>query len=222
MHPSTQKKTVRVLLGLTRVATLEQLTKHDLAEAVGWLGLPTRGPVTCRTRTTQPDSLVDLTFVALEEKWLDSERRDLMHYAGLSELLFQVEREEGARWRLIDLKGRGTGRLPDAELIMPGGPRRRDTFVEFDAGYDREAVEDKLRAAAHSGYCRILWACSVHGRLSTIASIADALQRTGQLKGVVKLEVVWVDFWSTRDTYTGRPRCHKPNRVTREYRPWLT
>jgi hypothetical protein len=222
MDLSTQTSNVKLLLGLTRVATLEQLKKYDLTEAVSVLGLPIRGPVTCKTRTTQPDSLVDLTFVALEAKWLNSPRRDLMHYAGLSELLCLTEAEDGAEWHLVDLKGREPGRMPDAEIIFPRSVRRHDIFVEFDAGYSRDAVTDKLRAAARSGYSRVLWACSIHGRLSTIASIADTLQRTAQLEGVERLEVVWVDFWSLRDTYSGRPRCHKPNRVTREYPPRLT
>ncbi|MBB5235527.1 hypothetical protein [Deinococcus budaensis] len=220
-HPAQQKQRLRTLLHLSPVVTTAQLTRSGLLGAARGLKLP-RQTLTCRTRTTQVMSETDLTFVALKRETLTWPRRDLMHTAGLTEVLFRVSREDGQRWALTPLKGRGRGALPDAEILSPGENRARDWAVEFDAGYPAARVRDKLRSFAAQGYGAALWGISVHGRVPTILDLARELHGAGELPGLREVRVVWVDFWSAHDPYCNRPRCHKPYEARGSFGPEVT
>jgi hypothetical protein len=216
-HPNVAKAELRALLATDRVVTTAQLGRWGLRSAAEWLGLPqlTR---TCRTRVTQSESTVDLTFVAFTEALLDQAPRDLMHLCGLAEIRRARALVPGEQWRHVTLGNRRRGHLPDAEIIQMLDPTRRsDTAVEFDAGYSTTRCKQKLMAAAASGYSRILWATSVHARTRTVGRIAHQLQRSGHLPEVSEVQVRFVDFWSIHNPYVNRPRCHKLMELTQAY-----
>ncbi|MGY2897040.1 hypothetical protein [Deinococcus sp. UYEF24] len=201
------------MLRVDRVLTTVQLERRGLIRAADWLGLP-RVTYTCRTRVTQSDSGVDLTFVAEDEVWLQNSPRDLMHWAGLGEARSQLGRVRldlsAHRWQHVDLGGRLRSSLPDAELLGPAGQRNWDGAAEFDAGYSPVKVAVKLEAAAVAGYRLLIWASSIHSRTITIPEQARELHRLGLLPGLAGVIVLFVDFWSPGSPYDDRSRCHKP------------
>lgn len=156
--------------------------------------------------------------MALEDTWLNPgiPGQGLMHWAGLAELLLLEEVRPGGRAELVLNPGRGAGRKPDMLIWMPGDGRA-DTAVEFDAGYPNKVVRQKLIAAASAGYRRMLWGCTVHGRLGKIAWLADRMAALGQLAGLRELDLRFTDVWTPGNPYINRPRCHKPMRVIRTY-----
>lgn len=213
VHPATQKATLLSMLRVDRALTTVQLERRGLLQAADWLGLP-RVTYTCRTRVTQSDSCVDLTFVSMDESWLKSSPRDLMHWAGLGEARAQLGRVKldlpAHRWQHVDLGGRHKSHLPDAELIGPAGQTDRDGAVEFDAGYSPAKVALKMEAAAAAGYRLLIWATSIHRRTITVPEQAREFHRLGLLPDLVGVIVLFVDFWSAVSPYDDRPRCHKP------------
>ncbi|WP_216322900.1 hypothetical protein [Deinococcus aestuarii] len=211
-HPATQKARLRTVLAVDRTLTTVQLERRGLLRAATWLGLP-QVTLTCRTRTTQPHSDTDLSFVALDARWLSRPPRDLMHDAGLGEVRHRIEQKNAmpprAVWQHVTLAGRQRAHLPDAEILNPHPRLRRDWSVEFDAGYAPTRVEQKLEAAAQAGYNVIIWATSVHTRTASVSKQAKKLHDWDRLPGVDGVVVVFVDFWSARDPYEDRPRCKK-------------
>ncbi|BDP44823.1 hypothetical protein DAETH_47920 (plasmid) [Deinococcus aetherius] len=207
-HPATQKAQLRAALAVDRTLTTAQLERRGLARAAEWLALPTVTR-TCRTRTTQPHSDIDLVFVALDDSVLTRPSRDLMHDAGLAEARHRLQRGmvPSARWRHVELAGRQRVHLPDAEVLHHDP--RKDWAVEFDAGYSPERREAKLEAAARVGYGVLVWATSIHARIPVVTAQAAALHSRERLSGVEGVVAVFVDFWSSRDPYADRPRCHK-------------
>jgi hypothetical protein len=222
VHPMTQKANLRRMLELDRVLTTAQLERRGLLQAADWLKLP-RITYTCRTRVTQPDSGVDLTFVALDEEWLRNTPRELMHWAALGEARAGVLRLgflDSYQWQHVELSGGRRTHLPDAELIGRADFNHNDcsvkfdndSSVEFDAGYSPAKVERKMEAAAEAGYRLLIWATSIHSRTVTVSDQARRLHNLGLLPGVDGVIVLFVDFWSVKDPYMDRPRCHKPIR----------
>lgn len=214
--------TLRKMLQVDRVLTTVQLERRGLLEAADSLGLP-RVTYTCRTRVTQSDSGVDLTFVAVDEVWLRSSPRDLMHWAGLGEGRSQLGRVRldltAHLWQHLNPKGRPRGPLLDVELIRPGGVTDRDGGAEFDAGYSPAKVALKMEAAAIAGYRLLIWATSTHSRTITIPEQARELHRLGLLPDVVGVIVLFVDFWSQGSPYDDRSRCHKPMHAVVRFTP---
>ena len=200
---------MRALLTVDRVATTAQLERWGLLRAAEQLELPST-KLTCRTRVTHSDSVVDLTFVALLDTHLDLAPRELMHLCGLAEARWGRVLVPGERWQHVTLKGRVKGNHPDAEIVRPADlERRSDWAVEFDAGYTRARIAQKLEAAAAGGYARILWATSIHDRTRTVTALAARLHRQHRLPGIESIETRYVNFWTPKDPYTNRPRCHK-------------
>lgn len=206
-----QKAELRRALSTDRTLTTVQLQRRGLLHAA--VGLP-EVTYTCRTRVTQSDSGTDLTFVALTQETLARPPRELMHDAGTAEARHVLRRElpAGATWQPTVAAGRARLRLPDAE-VLHGPDARQDWWVEFDAGYAPHEVDAKLEAAARAGYTRLVWATSIHARTRTVPEQATTLHRLHLLPGVLEVTTVFVDFWSWREPYTGRSRCHKPMRT---------
>ena len=201
------------MLRVDRVLTTVQLERRGLLQVADWLELP-RVTYTCRTRVTQSDSGVDLTFVAEDEAWLRNSPRELMHWAGLGEGRSQLGRVGldlyAHRWQHVDLGGRLRSPLPDAELIGPAGQTDRDGAAEYDSGYSPSKVALKMEAAAMAGYRLLIWATSIHSRTITLPEQARELHRLDLLPGLAGVIVLFVDFWSPGTPYDDRPRCHKP------------
>ncbi|WP_216325965.1 hypothetical protein [Deinococcus aestuarii] len=211
-HPAIQKAKLRAALALDRTLTTVQLERRGLLQAATWLGLP-QVTLTCRTRTTQPHSDTDLSFVALDARWLSRPPRDLMHDAGLGEARHRIEQRGDmpprAVWQHVTLAGRQRVHLPDAEVLIPHPQRQMDWAVEFDAGYSPQRIERKLEAAASAGYRWMFWATSVHDRTTRVLGQAEDLHHLGRLPGLAGITTIFVDFWSLRDPYVGRRRCLK-------------
>lgn len=214
LHPAQRKALLRQTLTTDRVLTTAQLSRRGLLEAAGWMDLPsvTR---TCRTRVTQSESDTDLTFVALSPEDLEHPSRDLMHLVGLAEARHRLPLARGEVWLHVSLQGRVKRHQADAEILQTLDPSRRsDWAVEYDAGYSRKRVADKLVAADEGGYIKVYWATSIHARTRTVMEMAQQLQRAGKLPHLRQVETRFVDFWSLREPYVGRPRCHKPTALT--------
>lgn len=210
VHPARQKAGLRRLLAVDQVVTTAQLRRWGLSEAAGWLGLP-EVTFTCRTRVTQSESGVDLTFVSLDAETLNLAPRDLLHLAGAAEVRRRLVLGEGESWRHIVTAGRERGSWPDAEIVCPWGERRGvDWGVEVDLGYAPARIREKLRAAALAGYGGLIWGTSIHERTATLPSKIMEWFASGDLPGVQGVLVLFIDVWSERDPYSGRPRCHKP------------
>lgn len=209
VHAARQKALLRRALAVDGVLTTAQLKRRGWLQAADRLGLP-RVVYTCRTRVNQPESDMWLTFVGRDKEVLSQAPRELMHLAGLAEARSLVELAAGEEWRHVTLAGNVRMQLPDAEVVSP--VKFQDAAVEFDAGYDRARRLKKLHGFAVGGYSRIFWMTSIHNRVKQVAQEAWMLHRRGDLPHVVGGEVVFVNFWSARDPYTGRPRCHKPFR----------
>jgi len=217
-HPNTLKAQVRALLAVDRVVTTAQLQRWGLLRAAEQLELPTT-ELTCRTRVTHSDSVIDLTFVALLDAHLDLAPRELMHLCGLAEARRGRVLAAGEHWQHVSLKGRAKGNYPDAEIVRPADlERRTDWAVEFDAGYAPARIAEKLEAAAAAGYTRILWATSIHDRTRTVTALAARLHRQGRLPGIESIETRYVNFWTPKDPYINRPRCHKQMVEYRDFR----
>lgn len=214
VHPARLKAQLRAMLAIDRTLTTVQLERRGLLKATEWLDLP-QICRTCRTRTTQSHSTVDLTFVALNPRTLARSARDLMHDAGLAEARHRVHHglHPNAIWQHVDVAGRKRTHLPDAEVLNLHSRRLQDFAVEFDAGYAPARVEQKLKAAAEAGYSLIIWATSIHARTSTVAAQARKLHGLGQLLGVDDVVTLFVDFWTLGDPYARRTRCYKKTLV---------
>lgn len=208
-HPATDKRLLRFLLGTTAVATTVTLERVGLLRASEWLHLP-RTTRTCRTRVTQSNTNIDLTFVALAPAALELPTRDLMHQAAVAECMAtQLTQGEGT-WRLTPQSG---VTVPDAEILSPLS-NRLDCAVEIDLGYPPKVIRRKLEAFCEHGYSRILWATSIHARTVTVVDIAQELRQENRLPGLVSLETRYLNFWSTGDPYAERRRNSKPMAVT--------
>ncbi|GAA5514946.1 hypothetical protein Dcar01_03710 [Deinococcus carri] len=214
LHPAQRKALLRHTLAIDRVLTTAQLTRRGLLETAEWLELP-RVTRTCRTRVTQSESDTDLTFVALRAEDLDCPSRDLMHLAGLAEARHRITLAEGEVWRHVSLQGRVKRHQAHAEILQTLDPSRRsDWAVEYDAGYSWGRITDKLVAADEGGYLKVYWATSIHARTLTVMTLAQQLQQAGRLPHLTQVETRFVDFWTPREPYVGRPRCHKPTALT--------
>jgi hypothetical protein len=207
---------LRELLHTTRVLTTVQLGRLGLQAAATRLQLPevTR---TCRTRVTQQDSTVDLTFVALTPAVLNRAYRDLMHDAGVAEAYLRLQPPHPSRWRLLQSGGLGREHRPDAEYLTDPADHRHDHAIEFDAGYAPRKIEEKLRAMVQQGYTRLTWATSVHGRVDRVMSVIVRLQARGELPGLLLAQTLFVEFWARSSPYSGRPRCRKSDRLVRQF-----
>lgn len=209
LHPATQKAHLRAFLKEHPVATTVQLGRFGLAEAVGWLKLPTV-TYTCRTRARHEDSEHDLTFVALGERTLKRAPRELMHEAALTEMRVRLADEAprlaSYRWRTTTERGAARARRPDAELISGRPDMRGDYAVEIDAGYAGKVRRAKLASFDMDNYQGVIWGTTVHARTVTLIEEARAL-KLGKLRD---LQVYYLNFWSPGDPYRDRPRCHKP------------
>lgn len=219
VHPARLKAQLRAMLAIDRVLTTVQLERRGLLRAAEWLELP-RTCRTCRTRTTQSHSTVDLTFVALNSHTLTRPARDLMHDAGLAEARHRVMHalRPSAVWQHVDVAGRRRTHLPDAEVLNLHSRGLQDFAVEFDAGYAPTRVAQKLKAAAEAGYSLVIWATSIHARTGTVAEQARKLHGLGQLPGVEDVVTLFVDFWTLGDPYAKRPRCYKKTLVKVRFR----
>lgn len=183
------------------MATTATLARAELLTAADRLALP-RVTRSVRTRGTQSGSNVDLTFVALRAESLKLPAGELMHRAALTEGLRTYPQvvEPGMKWRLVELKGRERLHLPDAEVVSADlNDHSQDCAVEFDASYDPEKVERKLRAFAAQGYRNVIWLTSVHGKVKTVTEQARDLKARGKLADVTNMVAMWVDFWSDSD-----------------------
>jgi len=216
-HPNRKKAELRLLLAVDQVVTTAQLERWGLLNAATWLDLP-RVTRTCRTRVTQSESDLDLTFVALEPAVLAQAPRELMHLCGLAEARRGRVLLPGERWQHVHLKGRRKAHQPDAEIVQLLDPARRsDWSVELDTGYAVGRIAQKMEAACEAGYTRILWATTIHGRTRSVLDQATRLQRQGHLPDLVRIETQFVNFWSSGDPYLDRPRCHKPVALSRAF-----
>ncbi|PNY82745.1 hypothetical protein [Deinococcus koreensis] len=211
LHPATQRAQLQFLFREVPVVTTVQLHRLGLLRAAGSLTLPERTR-DCVTRVTQQRSVTRLSFVALKASTLQRPAQVLQHLAGVAEARLQLgELAPGERFSLIATRGRPSGNQPDAELLLGGPSGYQDQALEFDAGYPKLRVDEKLRAFAEQGYTGILWATSVHGRVETLFQRMRDLRAAGELPGVERCQVTFVDFWTAhRDPYGHRPRCHKP------------
>lgn len=217
MHPNQQKAQLRSLLAVDQVVTTAQLERWGLLNAATWLDLP-RVLRTCRTRVTQSESDLDLTFVALEQAVLAQAPRELMHLCGLAEARRDRVFVVGEHWQHVRVKGRRKSHQPDAEIVQVlDHTRRSDCAVEFDAGYAPARITQKLEAACESGYTRILWATSIHGRTRSVLEQAAQLQRQGRLPELRQMETRFVNFWVPVNPYQPRPRCSKPVALSRTF-----
>lgn len=205
---ATQRATLRDLLEACRVVTRQQLLRWGLLDAAREWQLPYQS-LSVRTRTTQPHSVVVLTFVALDPYWLRRPARDLMHWAAAAELYWCGAVPPGWTWQLVDGTGGRRGRVPDAQIICPNDSAR-DVAVEVDPGYSSAKVKAKLSAYAASGYGSVFWGVTVQGRVPRIIVVAQALQHTGVLAGMRIIAARYINFWTATDPYRGRPRCRKP------------
>lgn len=209
IHPATQRVRLQQILRIDRTVTTVQLGRWDLLQAAERLGLP-QVIYSCRTRITQSDSTVNLTFVALDDVTLDRAPRDLMHDAGLAEARAHHVLESGAHWRHVTLRGRARLHLPDAEIIGPDLEHTRDWAVEFDAGYSRKVIREKVQAMCAQGYTRLLWASSIHDRTRSVQALVRALWVAGDAPGLEIVETRFCDFWTADcDPYRHRPRNAK-------------
>ncbi|WP_104992115.1 hypothetical protein [Deinococcus sp. NW-56] len=208
LHPATRKAHLRAFLTQHPVATTVQLERAGLTEPMRWLDLP-QVTYTCRTRTMQPHSETDLTFVALQNRTLGRPPRELMHDAALTEIRLRLAQEDPrlARygWHVTTARGRERGNRPDAELRSPNPDRRSDYAVEVDAGYSQEVRLTKIEAFGEMGYSGVIWATTVHARTRTVPNEALTIRH---LK-LRTLMAYFIDFWSANDPYRDRPRCHK-------------
>lgn len=217
-HPARQKALLRQMLAVDRVVTTAQLQRHGLLGVADRLELP-QVTYACRTRINQPTSEVNLTFVAWASDVLSGTPSELMHLAGLAEARQRLgPLASGSEWRHISLAGNLRTQLPDAEIVhsLPG----LDGAVEFDAGYDTKKRVQKLKSFVRNGYTRLYWMTTIHGRVSKVMHEMQQLEKQGLLPHVLDAEVVFVNFWSVRDPYVNRPRCHKPFRLRTEFLAW--
>ena len=203
---------LRAALATDEVVTAAQLQRWGWWAAAQALELPSLTR-TCRVRVTDPESGRDLRFLALDRETLSRAPRDLMHLAGLAEARRRLALEPGETWRLLNARGAAMGdtrHWPDAEIVQQlDNSRRSDWAVEFDAGYSRARIRQKLQAAATAGFTRLYWASSIHTRVETVLREMLLLKGGGTLPRVTRVETRFVDFWSRHDPYVGRPRCHK-------------
>lgn len=208
-HPARKRARLRELFKQDRVVTSVQLSRWGLLETADSFGLPHR-TYTLRTRSTQASSAVDLTFYAGDSDWLSAAPRDLMHWATIAEGRHKIGCLYGQELVYVDLGGRDRADLPDAELLQSDGSP--DWAVEADAGYSKERIVRKIVTASRAGYGRLAWLTTVHARTTTLPTIVEDVVRSG-LPGTLRaVDIYFVDFWSQRDPYHGRPRCHKPMR----------
>lgn len=212
-HWATRRAQLRAALAIDGVLTNAQLTRRGWLKEADALALP-RVTFTCRVRVTDSESGRDLTFVALEPEKLQQAPRELMHLAGLGEARARLTLAEGEVWRHLTARGAGglglAQQWPDAEIVQSlDASRRSDWAVEFDAGYSRRRIREKVIAAGEAGFTRLYWATSIHARTRSVLREIIMLQAQGKLPQVVRAETRYVNFWSVREPYEGRPRCHK-------------
>lgn len=204
-HPDRQRAFILELLRANRVVPLSLLQRWGLEEAAMSMGLPSR-ILSGLTRSRQPHSLVEMTFLAFEQKHFTQEA---FHLAGVVEMWMRIGDEGGKVWKLVDARGRERSRMPDAELVMPG-QLHTDTAIEFDAGYSMKTIHAKLKAFAAVGYSKVMWGTAEHARVKTLAhaivSWVNAGDYPANLKGI---QVAYVNYWSTKNPYIDRARCHK-------------
>ena len=214
--PSRRNLLLRTSLRKDRVLTTVQLERQGLMAAAEELKLP-RVTLTYRTRVTQPHSSIGLTFVALDETFLRRPQHELMHDAGLAEARRQSPALREKTLKHLDLRGQTRGRLPDAVYLAPSLETALDWAIEFDAGYDRERIEAKLRAADREGYANYLWATTIRARTVQIGEVLRKLHAQEGLRHLEHVEARFVDFWSIRDPYQDSRRTHK--RLSVEFAP---
>lgn len=208
LTPSRKKSALCASLRTDRVLTTVQLERQGLMTAADALDLP-RVTLTCRTRVTQPHSDVSLTFVALEESFLERPAQVLMHDVGVAEARQQCPGLVGGTLRHLELRGHGRGHLPDAVYLAPGLRTALDWAIEFDAGYDPGRIEQKLRAADREGYANYLLATTVQVRTGQIGPLIRKFPPDEPLLHLRRVETRYVNFWSLRDPYRTSRRTHK-------------
>lgn len=213
-HPATLKAELRRFLGQHPVVTTMQLERWGWAQAADWLDLP-RLSLDVRTQVTQPSSQVELTFVAHTEAALLDPPHVLLHSALLAETWAVLNATQaafpGEGFRYVSLRGRGQGRLPDAEIQLFENEPGLDSAVEVDTGYPPRRCHEKLHSYALQGFSSLVWATTVHGRVTSMARQIETLQRLGQLPGVREYLVLYVNVSRPGDPYRPRPRGHKLN-----------
>lgn len=207
LTPSRKKSVLQTRLRTDRVLTTVQLERQGLLAAADALDLP-QVTFTCRTRVTQPRSRCKLTYVALEEGLLDRPPHLLMHDAGLAETRARSPELVGGTFKHLDLQGKERGHLPDAVYLAPHLQTAQDWAIEFDAGYDPETIEDKLRGADRQGYARYLWATTIRARTAQIGKLLRKMHAIDPFSHLQHVEARFVDFWSP-DPYQTSPRMHK-------------
>lgn len=207
LTPSRKKSVLQTRLRTDRVLTTIQLERQGLLAAADALDLP-QVIYTCRTRVTQPRSRCSLTFVALEAGLLDRPSHLLMHDVGLAEARARSPELVGGKFKHLDLKGKEKGHLPDAVYLAPRLQTALDWAIEFDAGYDPETIEDKLRGADRQGYAKYLWATTIRARTAQIGKLLRNMHTIEPFAHLQHVEAKFVDFWSPAP-YQTSPRMHK-------------
>ncbi|WP_331823443.1 hypothetical protein [Deinococcus sp. YIM 134068] len=207
-HPAKRKKELREMLAIDRTLTTVQLERLDLLTTAQQMGLVTVDR-TCRTRVTQPGSQTELRFVVADPSYQSLPSSTLMHWAGVAETRGHIGEAYGPLLQLNTLTGRERRHLPDAEIHVPDG---RVVAVEFDAGYPREVIAAKLRAASNAGYSGLIWGTSVRARAATVPLFAREMRN--ELPGLQSIHGIYIDFWSPGKPYAARRYSQRKDKYT--------
>lgn len=207
-HPAKRKKELREMLAIDRTLTTVQLERLDLLTTAQQMGLVTVDR-TCRTRVTQPGSQTELRFVVADPSYQSLPSSTLMHWAGVAEVRGRMREAYRPLLQLNTLTGRERRHLPDAEVHLPDG---KVVAVEFDAGYSREVIAAKLRAASNAGYSAVIWGTSVRLRAEKVTLTAQEMR--DELTGLGSIAGMHVDFWSPGQPYSARRYSQRKDKYT--------
>lgn len=216
MDIDEQRSAVLKTVSNGRVATVAQLERRGLGQALRALELP-QLTLSVRVRSNDRSSLRDVTFLAATSKALTQPPRTLTHKAAITELELKLDLLDAAPGKPQVrpppvTKGRHCRTDGMMHTDRTDGTAQKSA-LEVDLGYNLARIQQKVASVGRDGrqnYDDYLLATTVHQRTTSVPEKLKSAAASGTPFGTLRsCTVVWVDFWSTKEPYLGRPRCYK-------------